>query len=271
MKAAAFDLASPNDVAEAVALLVESEGTAKILAGGQSLGPMLNLRLAQPPVLIDVRRIEALNAVTQSDDSVAFGACVTHAMIEDGVVPDATRGLMQHVAADVAYRAIRNRGTLGGSLCHADPAADWVSVMLLLSATLVIEGPHGTRELAIEDFMESAFSTALAEDEVLTTIRVPRLSNGTRWGYYKLCRKPGEFAESLACVLVDPKRDRCRAVIGATNGKPHLVADGRSLVAARDEATLHRHVGAAGYDEDTYEHQIHCVALKRAIARLETA
>jgi carbon-monoxide dehydrogenase medium subunit len=271
MKAAVFDLASPRDVAEAVDLLAQSDGTGKIIAGGQSLGPMLNLRFAQPALLIDVRRIEALRAVTASDDGVAFGACVTHAIIEDGLVPDATCGLMQQVAADVAYRAIRNRGTLGGSLCHADPAADWVSVMLLLSATLVIAGPRGVRELAIEDFMASAFSTALEDDEILTAIRVPRLSNDARWSFYKLCRKPGEFAQALACILLDPERARCRAVIGATNGKPHLVADARALLEARDEATLHVHVEAAGYGDGSYEHQVHYVALKRAIARLEAA
>lgn len=268
MKAAAFDYEKPADVAGAVRLLADGQGMAKPIAGGQSLGPMLNLRLAQPSLLVDIRRIPELCQVTESADALTLGACVTHAMIEDGKVPDVTRGLLPAVASDIAYRAIRNRGTLGGSLSHADPAADWVSTMMLLSAVAVIQGPGGRREVHIEDFLLGAFETALAEDELLVAVRIPRLSKSARWGYYKFCRKTGEFAEAIGAVLVDPERRLCRAVIGATNSVPHVIADARAIAErfAPDEAF--GAVEAAGLGDDPYERQMHFVALKRAAARL---
>jgi carbon-monoxide dehydrogenase medium subunit len=268
MKPATFDYERPTDVASAVKLLAASEGMGKVLAGGQSLGPMLNLRLAQPTLLVDVRTIERLREVKLTDDSLVLGACTTHAAIEDGLVPDVTRGLMRKVAADVAYRAVRNRGTIGGSLCHADPAADWPSAMMLLSAAAIVEGPAGAREMAIESFISGAFAATLAEDEILAAIRIPKLSSAARWSYYKFCRKPGEFAEALAAVLVDPERGLCRAVIGATNSAPHVVADARSFVERFDEKAALAEVDAAGMGDDPYERQTHYTALKRAVASL---
>jgi aerobic carbon-monoxide dehydrogenase medium subunit len=270
MKPAAFDYEKPADVASAVKLLAASEGTAKVLAGGQSLGPMLNLRLAQPALLVDVRSVERLREVKTTADALILGACTTHAAIEDGLVPDVTRGLMRKVASDVAYRAVRNRGTIGGSLCHADPAADWVSTMVLLSAVAIVQGARGAREIAIEEFVSGAFACALADDEILVAIRIPKLSAAARWGYYKFCRKPGEFAEALAAVLVDPERSLCRAVIGAIHGAPHVIADARALVENFDESAALAAVDAAGVGDDAYERQIHYTALKRAVASLSS-
>lgn len=271
MKPVAFDYAAPRDAAEAVALLGAGEGGAKIVAGGQSLGPMLNLRLAQPTLLVDVRRIEGMRSVSAVGGQIELGAGVTHAMIEDGVVPGAVGDFMRHVAGDIAYRAIRNRGTIGGSVCHADPAADWVSALLLLSATLSIEGPDGAREVPIGDFMHSAFSTVLGEQDVLTSVRIPQLSKSARWSYHKFCRKPGEFAEALACLLDDPERDVCRAVIGATRGRPHRVQDARPLLEGGDERRLRAEIEAAGVDDDPYEAQLQYTVFSRALARMSTA
>jgi carbon-monoxide dehydrogenase medium subunit len=264
MKPVAFDYQRPADVKQAVSLLAASDGAGKIMAGGQSLGPMLNLRLAQPSLLVDVRNLESLREVKLTDDALVLGACTTHAAIEDGLVPDVTRGFMQRVAHDIAYRAVRNRGTIGGSLCHADPAADWVSAMMLLSAVMIVEGPAGALEIEAEQFVIGAFTTTLADDEMLTAIRIPRLSGAARWGWYRFRRKPGEFAEALSGVLVDPERGVCRAVIGATHTAPHLIGDARVMndARAREEA-----IDAAGIDSP-YERQIHCVALERAYARL---
>ncbi len=270
MKAAAFDYEKPADVAAAVALLAAGQGMAKPLAGGQSLGPMLNLRLAQPGLLVDIRRIPELCQATETADALTLGACVTHAMIEDGKVPDVTRGLLPAVAADIAYRAVRNRGTLGGSLSHADPAADWVSTMMLLSAVAIVQGPGGRREVRIEDFLLGAFETALAEDEVLVALRIPKLSKAARWGYYKFCRKTGEFAEAIGAVLVDPERKLCRAVIGATNTVPHVITDARSIAERFTPDEAFKAVAAAGLGDDAYERQMHFAALKRAVARLNT-
>jgi aerobic carbon-monoxide dehydrogenase medium subunit len=265
MKPVAFEYEKPVDIAQALSLLAASDGTGKIVAGGQSLGPMLNLRLAQPTLLVDVRTLERLKEVKLTEDALVLGACTTHAAIEDGLVPDVTCGFMQRVARDIAYRAVRNRGTLGGSLCHADPAADWVSAMMLLSAVVIIEGRDGTREVEAEHFVISGFSTALDEDEVLAAIRIPKLSSTARWGWYKFRRKPGEFAEALAGVLVDPDRHVYRAVIGALHTVPHVVADARPLA---DESALREAIDAAGIGDDPYEQQIHHTALKRAMAQL---
>lgn len=268
MKPAPFDYERPADVAAAVALLAAGDGMAKPLAGGQSLGPMLNLRLAQPALLVDLRRIDELRQTSDSPEALTLGACVTHAMIEDGSVPDATRGLLPAVAADIAYRAVRNRGTLGGSLAHADPAADWVSTLLLLSAVALVQGPRGRREVALQDFIRGAFETALAEDELLVALRIPKLSRAARWGYYKFCRKTGEFAEAIGAVLVDPERKLCRAVIGATNGAPHLIPDAGAIAGRFSPDAAMKAVHAAGLGEDPYERQMHYTALERAAARV---
>ena len=266
MKPVAFDYERPRDLASAVKLL--GEDGAKIMAGCQSLGPMMNLRLAQPRLVVDVRGIAELHEVTEDAANVVIGSCVTHAAIEDGKVPDATRGLMREVASNIAYRAVRNAGTIGGSLCHADPAADWVNVLPLLSAVALVEGAGGRREVAAERFMDGAFSTVLSEDDVVVAIRILKLSAHARWGHYKFCRKPGEFAEAVGAVLVDPERDICRALIGAIHGAPHVIEDARFLVDGFDAEQALAAVDAAGVGTDTYERQIHFIALRRAAMRL---
>src|SRR5271156_6045123 len=138
MKACAFDYARPKDVDEALRLLAKDD--AKPMAGSQSLGPMLNLRVLQPSLLVDLRFIPELKNSSEDRDCVTLGACITHAQIEDGRVPDPTGGFMREIASNIAYRAVRNRGTVGGSLVHADPAADWPSALTLLGATALIAG-----------------------------------------------------------------------------------------------------------------------------------
>jgi carbon-monoxide dehydrogenase medium subunit len=206
--------------------------------------------------------------VHETADEVVLGSCVTHAAIEDGKVPDATRGLMREVAANIAYRAVRTRGTIGGSLCHADPAADWPNVLPLLSAVAIVASPEGRREVPVEQLMTGAFSTALEENEILLAIRIPRLSPRARWGHYKFCRKPGEFAEAMGAVLIDDERGICRAVVGAMHGAPHLIDDARFLVDAFDSARALAAIDEAGLGDDAYERQIHWVALKRAAMRV---
>ncbi len=148
MKPAPFDYMRPRDVMEAVRLLGASPG-AKVLAGGQTLGPMLNLRLAQPALLVDITRIPELATVEEDAQSVTIGAAVTHAAIEDGRVPDPTGGFLVRIARGIGYRAVRTRGTIGGSLAHADPAADWLSALTALGADVVIAGPSANRRLAV--------------------------------------------------------------------------------------------------------------------------
>ncbi|MBO4122418.1 FAD binding domain-containing protein [Cupriavidus gilardii] len=268
MKPAPFDYQRPATVDSAVAALAAGGGFAKAVGGGQSLGPMLNLRLAQPAELIDLRGIAALRECRDEGAAVRLGAGITHAEIEDGRVPDPSRGLMPWVARGIAYRAVRNRGTLGGSLAHADPAADWINAMALLDASCIVAGPRGEREVAQRDWMAGAFTTALAEDEVLLAVSVKRLSPGARWSYYKVNRKPGEFAEAICGFVDDAAQGWRRAVIGAIDGAPFVIDDAGELIDRWDEALAHRHLRAAGLEPGTHEYQLHAVALRRAAAAL---
>jgi aerobic carbon-monoxide dehydrogenase medium subunit len=267
MKPVAFDYERPRELVSAITLLRDAGGAGKVMAGAQSLGPMLNLRLAQPQLIVDVRGVPELQEVQESADAVFLGSCVTHAAIEDGRVPDPSRGLMREVAANIAYRAVRNRGTIGGSLCHADPAADWPNVLPVLAAVAVIRSSTGPREVPIEHFMTGAFSTVLSEDEILAGIRIPKLSPRARWGHYKFCRKPGEFAEAMGAVVVDPERNVCRAVIGAIHGAPCVIEDAWFLTDGFDSERAFAAIDAAGIGDDAYERQIHHTALKRAASR----
>lgn len=260
MKAAKFDYEKPRELGAALALLREAGGDAKLVAGSQSLGPMLNLRLAQPSLLIDVRGLPELREVRDEADAVFVGACTTHADIEDGRVPDPTQGFLRKVARGIAYRAVRNRGTVGGSLAHADPAADWVSAMAVLDAGIVVRGADGERTIPASQFVLGIMSTAMGEGEILVGVRVPKLSSRARWSYWKYCRKTGEFAEAIGAFVVDPARNWWRGVMGATEGAPVVIEDARSL----DPAA----VASEAYDAGTYEHQVHAVALKRAAAAL---
>ena len=225
MKAAAFAYARARSTAHAVELLAGHPGSRPV-AGGQSLGPMLNLRLARPTRLVDIRRCPDLRRYEESSDAVVYGAGITHAEIEDGTVPDPSPGWLRHAARNIAYRAVRNRGTIGGSLANADPAADWPAVLAALGAQVWIEGPAGARAEALSSFLRGPFATSLAPGEVLTAVRVPRPSPSARFGYCKLAAKSGEFAQALAVVLEDPERGTHRAVIGAIERTPLIVESG---------------------------------------------
>lgn len=256
MKAPAFDYARPKDVGEALKLLAEGGRPA---AGTQSLGPMLNLRVSHPTLLVDLRGIEELRSHSEDTEGATLGACITHAQIEDGRVADPTAGFMASVASNIAYRAVRNRGTIGGSLAHADPAADWPTALTLLGATALIAGAGGRREVPVEAFVTGIFTTVLAADELLVGLRIPKRSPRVRYGYWKFCRKAGEFAQAIGAALEDPERGEARAVLGAVNGPPVLL---KSMTF--DERT----VASAGLGDDPYARQLHVVALKRAIAQL---
>jgi aerobic carbon-monoxide dehydrogenase medium subunit len=258
MKAAPFEHARPANLAEAISLLARDAGTARVLAGGQSLGPMLNLRLAQPRLLVQVDHLPELAGVAIDADAVTIGACVTHAAIADGKVPDIGGNVLARVADNIAYRAVRNRGTIGGSLCHADPAADWVTVLTALDAVAVLQGPDGPRSVRVATFIQGAFRTALLPGEILRAVRVPLLPSDARWGYVKACRKPGDFAHAMAAVLLTTRTRR--AVIGALGGKP-LVLEGQS--ASIDGAT---HVLQAMGGLDRVQRHMQLTTLRRALA-----
>jgi carbon-monoxide dehydrogenase medium subunit len=259
VKAAAFGYSRPEGLAAALAALAE-DGT-RPMAGGQSLGPMLNLRLARPAAVVDIRRLPELRGAREEPPAVVWGATTTHAEVEDGLVPDPTAGALRAVAARIAYRAVRNRGTVGGSLCHADPAADWPSALALAGVEAVVVGPAGRRAAPVAEFMRGPFEPALDVGEVLVEVRIPRPPPGTRFGWRKMVRKTGEFAQAIAGVRHAPG-GALRVVLGAIEAPP-LVFDGPAARAGADaaidglmhlpparramlRALLHRAAGEAG-------------------------
>lgn len=225
MKPVDFDFARPLSLRDAGALLSDQSLFAKPIAGSQSLGPMLNLRLAQPDLLVDLTGIPDLTEIGDHGDRVDIGACVTHADIEDGRVPDPSNGFMPAVAGGIAYRAVRNRGTIGGSLAHADPAADWLSALPLLDAELIIWSPRGTRRLPVGDVIVTSFTTRLEADELIQAISIPKASQTARWGFCKFNQKAGEFAHTIGAVLHDRDRGIFRCVIGAIEAPPIVIED----------------------------------------------
>ena len=274
MKAASFAYERPSDLKAVLALIANPDGVTKIMAGGQSLGPMLNLRLVQPDLVIDIAGLSELKYVERDGDDLLIGACVTHADIEDGRIPDVTRGAMQRVASMIAYRAVRNRGTIGGSLSHADPSADWLSVLAALGASLRLRSLAGLRHLTISEFVTGALESAMQPGEIVEAIRLPAMSASARFGYVKSCRKTGEFAHAMSAVVIDSDAGTARVVIGALPTAP-LILDqplelfGGSLSDASSRKFDARVADAllikAGISNEADRH-IHVSVLRRAIA-----
>ncbi len=162
----------------------------------------MNLRLAQPDRLIDLSKVAGLDGIDAAGATLRIGARVTHARIEDGGVPGETGAYMKFVATGISYRSVRNRGTIGGSLAHADPAADWPSALLALGGEVVIAGQDGERKMPFDGFQIGPFATGLGYDEILVAVELPQLADGAKWGYYKVNRKPGEFADAIGAVVM---------------------------------------------------------------------
>jgi carbon-monoxide dehydrogenase medium subunit len=179
------------------------------------------------------------------------------------------------VAAGIAYRAVRNRGTIGGSVVHADPSADWLSALAALGASAIACGAHGDRRMPIETFMLGVFESNLKPGELVTAIHVPRLSRTARWGYHKACRKTGEFAHAIGAFVRDPTRAVCRAVIGATGAKPIVLTDADGLFTPNDRTAaginveLVRKTMSARGLTDPIDQQVHLAVLRRAIAQAD--
>ena len=230
MKPAPFSYYRATSVEDAITALSGADGMVAVLAGGQSLVPMLNLRLSPVDHLIDLRPIAALSRQEETPEAICYGALTTHAAFEDGAVPDGTNGLMRYAASQIAYRAVRNRGTLGGALALADPAADWLTTAVALDASVTLAGPDGQRYLAITEFVVGPYYTQIAEHEIIDSVVVPRRSATERWGYYKVAPKVGEYAKSLAVALVDSEKASARLVIGAWSDVPLVLEASESAL-----------------------------------------
>jgi carbon-monoxide dehydrogenase medium subunit len=269
MKPVAFDYLRPASVREATDALAKASGMAKAVAGGQSLGPMLNLRLARPQLLVDVAALPELRAIEDGGDFWRIGAGTTHAEIEDGHTPFGTGGLMSTVARSIAYRAIRNRGTVGGSLAHADPAADWPLVLSALDAQINIEGPAGARQVPCAELMLAAFTTVLEADEIIVSVDIPKPHPAMRWGYYKFRRKVGEFPTASAIVIAD-SQSGVRALLGALGGAPRPLAIGELGLTEIPEAKIPGLVAEIAPDLDALDRQVFAGCLSQALKQAGT-
>lgn len=270
MKPAPFTHDRP-DTAAAVAGALAGDG-AKIIAGGQSLGPMMNLRLARPTHLVGISALPGMLDVTETGGHILIGAGVTHARVEDGDTTIALPPMMRHVARGIAYRAVRNKGTIGGSLAHADPAADWVTTLTALDATLLLRGADATRQVAMHDFMQGPYRTSLAPQEIIEAIALRASMREALWGYDKICRKVGEFADAMAALVLVPGDGYARLVVGATGGRPLLLTELAAGIArsARHPGTddLRDALAAQLPDADRVKLHLLTTALDRAIAKV---
>ncbi len=213
----AFDYEVAESVDHAIELLGQHGDEAKLLAGGHSLLPIMKLRLAAPTVLVDLGRIADLNYVRDEGDHLAIGAMTRHCDMERDATLKEHCGLISYTASLVGDPQVRHRGTIGGSVSHGDAASDLPSALLALDATFVVKGPGGERTVAAGDFFEDYLQTALAPDEVLTEIRVPKL-NGAGWSYKKFNRRAQDWAVvGVAAVVERSNGSIGSARIGLTN------------------------------------------------------
>jgi carbon-monoxide dehydrogenase medium subunit len=213
---AAFDYEVAESAEQAIALLGEKEN-AKLLAGGHSLLPAMKLRLARPAVVIDVGRIEGLSYVKEAGDAIAIGALTRHQDVADNELLQAQCPIVAYTASLVGDPQVRHRGTLGGTLAHGDPASDLPTVILALDAELVVRGPGGERAIPASEFFTGIFQTALAPDEMLAEVRVPKLGS-SGWSYLKMARRAQDWATVAVAAVVEKSNGSIgKASIALTN------------------------------------------------------
>ena len=217
MYPAAFEYHTPGSVQEALGLLGKLDD-AKILAGGHSLVPMMKLRLAQPKHLIDLRKVPGLNTIKEDGAMLAIGAMTTHWEVESSKLLQAKCAVVSDTAKIIGDPAVRNKGTIGGSLAHADPAADMPATVIALGAEFVCQGSKGKRTVKVDDWFQGLMATALGEDELLVEIRVPALAAGTGSAYMKFAHPASRFAivGAAAVITVDKQGPCTKAGVGIT-------------------------------------------------------
>lgn len=204
MKPPRFEYAAPASVAEAVALLASRGGGAKPISGGQSLMPLLAFRLAAPEILVDLKRIPGLDRIDIGAAGVTLGAKVRWVDIEKDGRLAAAHPLLAEAIRHVAHYQIRNRGTVGGSVAHADPAAEMPGIVAACDAEIVAAGPKGERRIKAADYFLGPLQTTLAADEIITAVHLPAWPKGRRWGFLEFSRRKGDFAMAGVAVFYDP-------------------------------------------------------------------
>ena len=227
-----FDYERPAKLSDALAALARHGDSARAIAGGHSLLPMMKLRLAAPEVLIDVNELSEMHGITIGPDEVRIGAATTHATLEHHAALAAALPLISIVAHQIADPTVRNRGTLGGSLAHADPSADWPAVMLALGARVEVAGSAGARSIAIEDFFHGLFATALEPGELIVAVRLP-LRPGARVAYRKFRHPASGYAVVGVAVVLDVDQGRCvggRIAVTGFADRAFLATQAQSLL-----------------------------------------
>jgi carbon-monoxide dehydrogenase medium subunit len=231
-----FEYHRPDSLEEALQLLAEHGDEAKVLAGGQSLIPVMKLRLAAPAHLIDIGRL-GMDSIAEAEGRLAIGALARHRDLERSDLLKARYPVMAAAAPLISDPIVRNLGTIGGSLCHADPAGDWGSVMLALQASVVLRSGRGERELPISEFLEDTFTTALEPDEILTEVRVPQPAGSSGGTYLKMERKVGDFATVAAALhlsLSDGTIERAGIGLTAVGSKNLQPTDAEASLAGAE-------------------------------------
>lgn len=241
MKPPPFEFFAPTSLQEAAEILGEYGGEAKVLAGGQSLLPLLNMRLARPAALVDINRIEALDYIRTQDGSIAIGATTRHRTVERSADVLRLQPLLAEAVRFIAHPQIRNRGTICGSIAHADPAAELPAVSLALGAEMTAVSAGGQRTISATDFFVTYLTTALGPDEILAEVRFPVLAPRTGWGFREVSRRHGDFAlAGAAATLTLDARGTCsdvRLVIFAAGPVPLRAGQAEALLKGQEPGT----------------------------------
>jgi carbon-monoxide dehydrogenase medium subunit len=281
MKAPGFDYVAPGRIEDVLALLADDSIDSRILAGGQSLLPMLALRLLAPARLIDIGRIGALAGIEDVGDSLIIGALTRHAAIETSPVLAAAAPLLSAAARHIAHPAIRNRGTLGGSLALADPAAEWPACAVILDATLELRSAGGARSVPAAAFFRGVYETALAPGEIIVALKVRKARAGQHFAFAELARRHGDFAIAGIAAVGQVDRGRWQAlrlVFFGTGARPQAVEVPIDMArsddlpdwaaeVARKEIEVHAH---PEYGEP-YKRHVAGVLARRVVAQLRQA
>jgi carbon-monoxide dehydrogenase medium subunit len=279
MYPAQFDYHTPGSIKEALDLLGKHKDDAKLLAGGHSLLPAMKFRLARPAHLVDLRKVPGLSGIKEEGGTLVIGAMTTHYAVESSAVVKSKCAILGQTAAQVGDPMVRNMGTIGGSLAHADPAADYPATAIAVGAELVAEGPKGKRTIKVDDFFKGLMTTAVGADEILTEVRVPALAANQSAAYMKFPHPASRFAVvGVAAVLTIDGGKCTKASIGITGAGTHAVRakgveaalagkhlDAASIAAAADKAPDGVDVQADLQGSVDYKKHLLKVFAKRAI------
>ncbi len=270
VKPAQFEYFAPTSTDEAIALLREHGDDVKVLAGGQSLVPLMNMRLARPRVVVDLNRIGALDYIEEHDGGLRIGAMTRQRTAEKSPLVRVRAPLLHEAIGYIGHVAIRSRGTIGGTLAHADPAAELPAVATALGVELVVQGPSGTRTIRPDDFFLSYLTTSLAPDEVLTEVRIPPWPAGAGWSFKEISRRHGDFAMvGVACVLQAGANGVCteaRLVLTGVGGTPYVSRVGQEALVGEklsDDLFVHVEQVVAGDDGLEPDSDIHASSIYR--------